>query len=156
MFEKMLVRMVVWSSKKVLLSRKVFLSKKLILQAAATSRDTEGRFLFCMPRFRGWNVCGLEDVLRCCMRLVLTLRRRNIFSLSADVRSQNCYCCSDANSLIWDRGIRTEGSRKFVHGKKRAMWSVGLPRSISCIFEDVSYSSRSFVTNFSLHAVYYG
>ncbi|WZZ50686.1 hypothetical protein YC2023_050793 [Brassica napus] len=51
------------SSKKVFLTRKVFLSKKLILQAFATSRDTEG--------------------------------------------------------LICDRGIRTEGSRKFVHGKTR-------------------------------------
>uniref|UniRef100_A0A0D3CRJ0 Uncharacterized protein n=1 Tax=Brassica oleracea var. oleracea TaxID=109376 RepID=A0A0D3CRJ0_BRAOL len=31
--------------------------------------------------------------------------------LSTDVRSQNCCSCSDANNLICDRGIRTEGSR---------------------------------------------
>ncbi|WZZ69999.1 hypothetical protein YC2023_081369 [Brassica napus] len=38
--------------------------------------------------------------------------------LSTDVRSQNCCSCLDANNLICDRGIRIEGSRKFVHGKK--------------------------------------
>ena len=47
----MIVRMNVWSSKKVFLLRKLFLSKKLILQASATSRDTEGLFFLCRPRF---------------------------------------------------------------------------------------------------------
>ena len=32
--------------------------------------------------------------------------------------SQNYCCCVNANSLIFDQGIRTEGSPKFVHGKK--------------------------------------
>ncbi|KAG5415408.1 hypothetical protein IGI04_002975 [Brassica rapa subsp. trilocularis] len=49
--------------------------------------------------------------------------------LTTNVRSQNCCSCLDANSFICDRGIMTE---------------------------DVSYSSRSFVMNFSLHAAYYG
>ena len=105
----MLVRMTVSSSKKVFLSRKVFLSKKLILQASATFRDAEDWFFFCMSRF---------DVSQCCKSLVVSLCRRNIFGLSANVRSQNCCCCLDANSLICDRGIMTEGSRKFVPGKK--------------------------------------
>jgi len=39
--------------------------------------------------------------------------------LTTDVRSQNCCSCLDANNLICDRGITTEVSRKFVHGKKR-------------------------------------
>ena len=60
MVEKMLVRMTVWSSKKVFLSRKVFLSKKLILQASVTSRDTEGLFFFCMPRFVVEIFAGLK------------------------------------------------------------------------------------------------
>ena len=38
--------------------------------------------------------------------------------LTTDVRSQNCRSCLDANNLICDRGIRTEVSRKFVHGKE--------------------------------------
>ena len=151
MFEKMLVCMIVWSSEKVFLSRKVFFRKTYSSSVCDVSRYW--RFVFLLHVvFRVWNVCGLEDVSRCCKSLVLALRRRNIFCLSADVHSQNCYCCLDANSLICDRGIRTERSRKFVNGKKRflhsALWSVGLPRSISCIFEDVSYSSMSSVMCF--------
>uniref|UniRef100_A0A0D3BGZ8 Uncharacterized protein n=1 Tax=Brassica oleracea var. oleracea TaxID=109376 RepID=A0A0D3BGZ8_BRAOL len=56
-------------------------------------------------------ITALGDVSRCCKSLVLTLRRRNIFGLSVDVRSQSCCCYLDANSLIYDRGIRTEGSQ---------------------------------------------
>ncbi|WZZ15737.1 hypothetical protein YC2023_108826 [Brassica napus] len=41
-------------------------------------------------------------------------------SLTTDVRSQNCCSCLDANNSICDRGIRTEVSCKFVHGKKQA------------------------------------
>nr|VDD08671.1 unnamed protein product [Brassica oleracea] len=65
-------------------------------------------------RARPRLIMALGDVSRCCKSLVLTLRWRNIFGLSADVRSQNCCCCLDANNLIWDRGIRTEGSQ-YVH-----------------------------------------
>ncbi|KAF2576447.1 hypothetical protein F2Q70_00005411 [Brassica cretica] len=39
--------------------------------------------------------------------------------LTTGVGSQNYCSCLDANNLICDRGIRTEVSRKFVHGKKR-------------------------------------
>ena len=60
MFEKMLVRMTAWSSKKVFLSMKLFLSKKLILQAFATSRDAEDWFFFCMPRFVVEMFAGLK------------------------------------------------------------------------------------------------
>ena len=38
--------------------------------------------------------------------------------LTTYVLSQNYCSCLDANNLICDRGIRTEVSRKFVHGKK--------------------------------------
>ena len=56
----MIVRMNVWSSKKVFLLRKLFLSKKLILQASATSRDTEGLFFFCMSCFAFEMFAGLK------------------------------------------------------------------------------------------------
>nr|VDD51363.1 unnamed protein product [Brassica oleracea] len=42
----------------------------------------------------------IELSLRVRLSLVLTLRRRNIFGLSADVRIQNCCCCLDANGSV--------------------------------------------------------
>uniref|UniRef100_A0A0D3BVT1 Uncharacterized protein n=1 Tax=Brassica oleracea var. oleracea TaxID=109376 RepID=A0A0D3BVT1_BRAOL len=72
--------------------------------------DMFSAYMTCMVGFSFvCRVFVVENVLRCCKSLVLTLRRRNIFGLFADVRSQNCYCCSDANSSICDQGIRTEG-----------------------------------------------
>ena len=69
--------------------------------------------------------------------------------LTTDVRSQNCCSCLD---LIYDRGVRTKGSRKFVPERGillyRALCGVGLPRFLSCLFEDVLYSYRSSVTSF--------
>ncbi|KAF2595019.1 hypothetical protein F2Q70_00043764 [Brassica cretica] len=38
------------------------------------------------------------------------------FSLSTDVRSQNCCSCLDANNLICDLGIRTEGMFRIALG----------------------------------------
>uniref|UniRef100_A0A0D3D3T2 Uncharacterized protein n=1 Tax=Brassica oleracea var. oleracea TaxID=109376 RepID=A0A0D3D3T2_BRAOL len=91
-FEKVLVRMIVWSSKKVVLSRK---------------------------------------------SLVLTLRRRNIFGLSADARSQNCYCCLDANSLIFDRGIRTEGTFRIALGALLRIFPY-MPRIMDDAFRQIA------------------
>ncbi|KAG5384649.1 hypothetical protein IGI04_036119 [Brassica rapa subsp. trilocularis] len=51
------------------------------------------------------------------------------YCLTTDVRSKNCCSWLDANNLIFDRRIRNE---------------------------DVLYSSKSFLTNFSLDAAYYG
>ncbi|KAF3547526.1 hypothetical protein DY000_02008234 [Brassica cretica] len=94
----MLVRMNVWSSKKVFLSRKEISSKfrrRTNLQAYATSRDAEDLLFFRMPRFVLEMFAGLK-----------TFR---------DVRSQNCCSCLD---FICDREVRTKGSRKFVPGKR--------------------------------------
>ena len=157
-FEKMLVRMTVWSSKKVFLSRKEISSKNESSGVCDVSRCW--RFvILSYAAFRAWNVRGLEDVLRCCKGLVLALRLRNVlvwlrmFAATIVVPVWML--------IIWfaieELGPRCRvsfsmGRSVFLHS---ALWSVGFPRSISCIFEDVSYSSRSFVTSFSLHAAYY-
>ena len=105
----MLVRTTVWSSNKVFYRGRYFVENIYSSSVCNVSRCWRLVFLL-HAAVCGWNVCGLEDVSRCCKNLVLTLRRRNIFGLSAYVRSQNCCCCLDANSLICDREIRTEGS----------------------------------------------
>ena len=93
--------MTVWFSKNVPLSRKVILCKNGSLGVCDVSQYLRLIFLL-YAAFRAQNVRGLEDVSRYYKGLVLTLRRRNIFGLSADVRRKNCYYCSDANSLIYD------------------------------------------------------
>ena len=110
--------------------------------------------------FRGWNVRGLEDVSRCCKGLVLALRLRNVLVWLRMFAAK--IVVPVWMLIIWfsieELGLRCSvnlsmGRSVFLHN---VFWSVGLPRSISCIFEDVLYSSRSFLTNFSLDAAYYG
>ena len=73
----MLVRMTVWSSKKVFLSRKEISSKNESSGVCDVSRCW--RFvILSYAAFRAWNVRGLEDVSRCCKGLVLALRLGNI------------------------------------------------------------------------------
>ena len=65
-FEKMLVRMTVWSSMKVFLSRKEIPSKNYS-SASATSRNAEDLLFFRMPRFVLEMFAGLKifrDVAR--------------------------------------------------------------------------------------------
>ena len=65
-FEKMLVRMTVWSSKKMFLSRKE-ICRRTNLQASATSRDAEDLLFFRMTRFVLEMFAGLKmfrDVAR--------------------------------------------------------------------------------------------
>ena len=155
----MLVRMTVWSSKKLLLSRKKILSKNKSSGVCDVSRCW--RFvILSYAAFRAWNVRGLEDVLRCCKGLVLAMRLRNVlvwlrmFAAKIVVHVWMLIVLFAIEELwLRCRVNLSMGTSVFLHS---ALWSVGLPRSISCIFKDVSYSSRSFVTNFSLHAAYYG
>ncbi|KAF3540910.1 hypothetical protein F2Q69_00019641 [Brassica cretica] len=69
--------------------------------------------------------------------------------LTTDVRSQNCCSCLD---LICDRGVRTKGRVNLSPERGIllycALCGVGLPRFLSCLFEDVPYSYRSSVTSF--------
>ncbi|WZZ58342.1 hypothetical protein YC2023_058449 [Brassica napus] len=65
-FEKILVRMTFWSSKKVFLSGRKF-RRRTNLQASATSRDAEDLLFFRMPRFVHEMFAGLKmfrDVAR--------------------------------------------------------------------------------------------
>ena len=117
-------------------------------------------FFLLYAAFRAWNICGLEDVLRCCKGLVLALRLINVLVWLRMFAAK--IVVPVWMLIIWftieELGLRghvnmSMGRSVFLHS---ALWSIGLSRSISCIFEDVSYSFRSFVTNFSLHASYYG
>ncbi|WZZ44648.1 hypothetical protein YC2023_040907 [Brassica napus] len=90
MFEEMLVRIIGWSSKKVSLSRKFFFS----------------------------IVRGFEDVSRYCKGLVLTLHWRSILVCLRMFTTKIVVPVWMLRSLIYDRGIRTKGSCRFVPGKK--------------------------------------
>ncbi|KAF3505043.1 hypothetical protein F2Q69_00041829 [Brassica cretica] len=93
-----------------------------------------------------------ERIVRC-FAMLQGISLSHVFGihsgLTTDVRSQNCCSCLD---LICDRGVRTKGSRKFVPRKRHppipCFVGVGLPRFLSCLFEDVPYSYRSSVTSF--------
>ena len=147
-FKRVLVRMIVWSSKMVFLSRKVFLSKNVSSSVCDVSQCWRLVSLS-YAAFRARNVRGLEDVMRYCKGLVLTLRLRNILV---------CLRMFAAKIVvpvwIWF-AIEELGPRGRVNLSPErgillycALWGVGLPRFLSCIFEDVSYSYRSSVTSF--------
>ena len=144
----MLVRMTVWSSKKVFLSRKEISSKNESSGVCDVSRCW--RFvILSYAAFRAWNVCGLEDVSRCCKGLVLALRLGNIlvwlrmFAARIVVPVWIWFAIEELGprgrvNLSLERGILLY----------RALCGVGLPRFLSCLFEDVPYSYRSSVTSF--------
>uniref|UniRef100_A0A0D3AAY6 Uncharacterized protein n=1 Tax=Brassica oleracea var. oleracea TaxID=109376 RepID=A0A0D3AAY6_BRAOL len=96
-----------------------------------------------------WHIDKLWDLLTGCFAMVQRISLSPAFRihscLTTDVRGQICCSCLD---LICDRGVRTKGSRKFVPVVISALSGVGLPRFLSCLFEDVPYSYRSSVTSF--------
>ncbi|KAF2531158.1 hypothetical protein F2Q70_00029703 [Brassica cretica] len=88
----------------------------LVLEGAMTNSTYVSRFSFILIPYR----FKVRD--RCFVMLQgfsLSPAFEKHSGLTTDVRSQNCCSCLDANNLICDRGIRTEVSRKSVHGKKR-------------------------------------
>ena len=101
------MRTTVWSSKKVFLSRKKISSKNESLGVC----DAEDSLFFRMPCFVLEMSVGLK------MFRDVAFEKHS--GLTTDVRSQNFCSCLDANKFICNRGIKTDVSRKFVHGKKR-------------------------------------
>ena len=136
-FEKMLVRMTVWSSKKVFLSRKEISSKNESSGVCDVSRCW--RFvILSYATFRAWNVRELEDISRCCKDLVLAMRLKNIlvwlrmFAAKILVHVWMLIILFAIEELwLRCRVNFSMGTSFFLHS---ALWSVGLPRCISCIF----------------------